>query len=120
MPTRNAVKQKIYSKRHYDKNKELLIQRARVHNASHKKMLREYIIKLKESTPCKDCDTFYPSYVMDFDHVRGKKIREVSVMVKRFYSLAAIIEEIAKCDLVCANCHRKRTWSKKIISSQPV
>jgi len=45
---------------------------------------------------------------MDFDHVRGNKITEVSALLG-FASLERLQLEIAKCDLVCANCHRVRT-----------
>ena len=54
---------------------------------------------------------------MDFDHVRGIKKANISTMVRQAYSIETIKEEVAKCDLVCANCHRKRTakrqgWNK--------
>jgi hypothetical protein len=46
---------------------------------------------------------------MDFDHVRGQKVDGISVMMNT-RSLAAVQEEMAKCEIVCANCHRIRTW----------
>lgn len=46
---------------------------------------------------------------MDFDHVRGEKVADLSTMVNQCTTVAAIDAEIAKCDLVCANCHRIRT-----------
>jgi hypothetical protein len=66
---------------------------------------------LREASPCKDCGCFYPAGVMEYDHVRGQKFKEISVM--RNYSWARILEEIKKCDLVCANCHRLRHINKK-------
>jgi hypothetical protein len=48
---------------------------------------------------------------MEFDHVRGEKLGNVANMA-RHCSIAKIDAEIAKCDLVCANCHRERTWSR--------
>jgi len=48
---------------------------------------------------------------MDFDHVRGKKLKAVGQLLTS-RSLAVVIAEIAKCDLVCANCHRERTYWK--------
>ena len=36
----------------------------------------------------------------------------VSAMVTRGVAMEMILEEIAKCDLVCANCHRMRTWTR--------
>lgn len=70
------------------------------------KLIKEY----KESKPCMDCGKKYPSYVMDLDHKRDKKVI-VSSMPGNF-SDEKIWEEIAKCDLVCANCHRERTHNK--------
>ena len=52
-----------------------------------------------------DCDGTFPPYVMDFDHVRGEKLYNVGEMGT--HSLEGIIDEISKCDLICANCHRE-------------
>jgi hypothetical protein len=68
-----------------------------------------------KSQPCKDCEHTYPPYVMDFDHVRGKKEFEIGHQsAKGTMSFDRILEEIAKCELVCSNCHRIRThlWSQ--------
>ena len=50
--------------------------------------------------------------VMDFDHVRGEKVANVSSIWSR-KSWEAVLEEVAKCEVVCANCHRLRTWSRR-------
>lgn len=60
-----------------------------------------------KSKPCLDCQLEYPPEAMDFDHVRGSKTLAISRM--RGYRKQRVLEEISKCDLVCANCHRKRT-----------
>jgi len=73
---------------------------------------RLYVSKIKEA-PCTDCGIKYPSYVMDLDHVKGKKICDVSTLVDQNVSLKIIINEIKKCEVVCANCHRKRTHKRK-------
>lgn len=57
---------------------------------------------------CTDCGESDP-IVLEFDHVRGEKYLCVSKMVADGYALARIEDEIAKCDIVCANCHRRRT-----------
>ena len=59
--------------------------------------------------PCADCGIRYPSYVMDFDHTLGNKLHNISRM--RNHSIENLLIEIAKCDVVCANCHRIRTFS---------
>ena len=64
--------------------------------------IRDY----KEANPCTDCGMFLPYYCMDFDHL-GDKVMNVSRM--QGYSWERVLREIAKCELVCAVCHRKRT-----------
>lgn len=71
--------------------------------------VRLWINELKER-PCVDCGRSYPTYVMDFDHVRGKK--RFNMHIAAYYKIATILEEIAKCVLVCANCHRIRTFKE--------
>lgn len=73
----------------------------------------ELIRELKDG-PCLDCGRRYSPVCMDFDHVRGKKLMNVSVMPTRLRVLVRIREEVAKCDLVCANCHRVRTEGRRV------
>lgn len=73
---------------------------------------RAYLIKFKSETPCVDCGNKFPWYVMDLDHVRGEKYKDVSKMVGSGDRMKSFIEEIAKCDCVCANCHRVRTFTR--------
>lgn len=75
-----------------------------------KNTLRDYARKLKER-PCMDCGQEYPWYVMEFDHTRGIKVMEVTG-AHHFGSLTLLQEEIDKCDIVCANCHRVRTYNR--------
>jgi hypothetical protein len=65
-------------------------------------------IETLKSQPCSDCGRVLPVVAMDFDHVRGIKRRPIANMVGQ-YSREQIELEIAKCDLVCACCHRVRT-----------
>jgi hypothetical protein len=71
------------------------------------------IIREAKNQPCVDCGVKYPYYVMDLDHVRGKKLLSVGLMVAWGYTEAEILAEISKCDPVCANCHRERTYRPK-------
>lgn len=103
------VSRKEQNQRYYQKNKEA--QRARV--AAQKAANREYVRTLKESTPCSDCSKIYPWYVMDYDHLpEFEKRMDVSQLVANGYSIESIDREIAKCELVCANCHRIRTYNR--------
>jgi hypothetical protein len=81
--------------------------------AKQKAHLAKYIREHKERHPCMDCKEFYPYYVMDFDHVRGKKHANVMELIPTL-SKKKIDEEIAKCEVVCSNCHRIRTHMRKM------
>lgn len=68
-----------------------------------------------KSRPCMDCGKSYPYYVMDFDHRLGvKKLAQVSDLTAKDCNPERLQAEIAKCDVVCANCHRERTHQRKI------
>ncbi len=70
---------------------------------------RELLARAKNA-PCADCGQFFPACVMDFDHRDpAQKVGHVGRM-KFTASPEELEAEIAKCDLVCANCHRIRTW----------
>lgn len=62
-----------------------------------------------QQNPCVDCGETDP-VVLDFDH-RDENTKSFSVAngVSKRVSLEALIAEIAKCDIRCANCHRRRT-----------
>ena len=99
--------QREYSKRHYNKNKTLHIKRAVIRNKERRNALVEVVGNAKNK-PCMDCDILYPYYVMQFDHVRGKKSFTIGSHFAN-YSLSSLQQEIDKCDVVCANCHMERT-----------
>lgn len=69
---------------------------------------KAFVLAYKAAKPCLDCQLSFPPYCMDFDHVRGTKKRDVSSCM----TVTAAQAEILKCDLVCANCHRKRTYQR--------
>lgn len=72
---------------------------------------RAFIRLVKESNPCQDCENFFIPEVMEFDHVRGAKSFELSNCASLGW--ARIIRELKKCDLVCANDHRIRTYNRR-------
>lgn len=67
------------------------------------------IVVAAKDCPCQDCGYSYPHYVMDFDHVRGEKLLNIGQASQKNLAPKRIIDEIAKCDIVCSNCHRERT-----------
>lgn len=72
---------------------------------------RAFLDQIKEATPCADCGTSFPAVCMDFDHVRGKKLGNVGTMWS--WDIEKLRAEIAKCEIVCACCHRLRTQARQ-------
>lgn len=69
---------------------------------------REFVIEHLLKNPCVDCGEG-DVIVLEFDHVRGEKIDNVSQLVNVGCGVDKIREEIAKCEVRCANCHRRKT-----------
>lgn len=96
----------VYSAQHHRLNAD----RIREGRRARRERLREKVRIYKSARPCMDCGKSYPHYVMDFDHRDpSAKISEIANMLKDCRPWVIILEEIEKCDLVCANCHRVRT-----------
>jgi hypothetical protein len=109
MPYADPEKQRAAQHRYYLENRERYAQA----NRDRRNQFRKVIDEAKAGVPCADCDIEYPSYVMDFDHRPGEtKLHNISNGKMNFGSLEALLAEIAKCDIVCANCHRHRTWMR--------
>jgi len=65
-----------------------------------------------KAEPCVDCGRTFPPAAMDFDHVRGVKVANISQMLRS--PRAELDAEIAKCELVCATCHRLRGATRRL------
>lgn len=84
----------------FRRNRQLAIDRAR-------RFLWQYLTE----HPCVECGERDP-VVLEFDHVRGDKRADVGYLVGTGGSLRSLIEEVEKCDVRCANCHRRKTASQ--------
>lgn len=69
--------------------------------------IKRKMMDFYKSHPCVDCGEDDPR-VLDFDHLNNKKYN-VSSLLRKEYSWDSILEEAAKCEVRCANCHRKKT-----------
>lgn len=100
----------IYGRKYYKENKARRLKQIYANVKTYRAKLKVAVDVLK-SRPCIDCGRSYPPYVMDFDHRRGehKKANVAELVSGRRGSLKTVLAEIAKCDLLCANCHRERT-----------
>ena len=71
----------------------------------------DFVRKYKENKGCQSCGHSFPHYILDFDHL-GNKQFNVSRIAGSRYKLSKIMEEIGKCEVICANCHKQRTWDR--------
>lgn len=80
-------------------------------------------VRAAKDRPCADCGEWFPPMCMDFDHrpgevkhpslaYTGRKV-PVSMTSLACTNLEVFLEEAKKCDVVCANCHRLRTWVRR-------
>lgn len=118
MPYKDAANQSAASKRHYRENKNDYIKRASKRNNIQRKKNRAFISRVKSYASCADCGEANP-IVLDFDHVRGEKLKNVSDMANASYSINSIKNEIRKCDIRCSNCHRKKTHFRRGAALDP-
>jgi hypothetical protein len=104
MPYKDPEKQKAAQKQHYEDNRGKYAEASYAARQRRKMKIRE----LKKD-PCVDCEVNYPHYVMQFDHINSDKVGDIGTMISN-YSWQTVLDEIAKCELVCANCHAARTY----------
>ncbi len=109
----------VYSKDHYLKHKDVYKKRGVINGRLGKQRLAALVYRYLEGHPCIDCGQSNP-VLLDFDH-RDNKFKSISEMIKSRYSWDKIKEEISKCDVRCANCHRMRTakqfgWKRLFLS----
>ena len=75
-----------------------------------KKRNQQYLLQYLLENPCVDCGED-DVVVLEFDHVQSGKCANVGALAQRC-SLARLQEEIDKCEVRCANCHRRATYQR--------
>lgn len=103
---------RAYVKSHFLRNGEYYRSKQKIRV---KRLFQEHsiIIDKLKSYPCSDCKGIFPLVSMDFDHVRGTKRGNISAMVRWGVTRQKLLEELEKCEVVCANCHRVRTRDRE-------
>lgn len=91
---------------HYLSNKQAHLEKAYQRRAQLRRLVNE-----AKAKPCADCGVSYPFYVMDFDRREGRDFTISQAWRARAWD--KVIAEIQKCDVVCANCHRERTYDRR-------
>src|SRR5205085_9607325 len=99
---------RAHAKAHYSKNIQYYVKKARARRDGLIGDINEKLFEYLETHPCVDCSETDP-VVLEFDHVRGEKSYNVSAMGWLALSWNSLLKEIEKCEVRCANCHRRKT-----------
>lgn len=94
-------------RKHYQNNKEYYLKKSRIRNRKHRIIVKKYIYEYLLTHSCVDCGEKDP-VVLEFDHI-SSKLQNVSTIVQRNYPINTIKKEVVKCEVRCANCHRRKT-----------
>ena len=95
-----------YHREHYLANKQRYIAFARQRKVAMVEERMQYLVAFLRDHPCVDCGESDP-IVLEFDHLGDKKFGISDGIQSRRWK--DVLDEIAKCEVVCANCHRRRT-----------
>lgn len=78
----------------------------------HRIRVRAALLEFLLTKRCIDCGENDP-VVLEFDHVDSKKkFKGIGTMLSGHYSWKSVLGEIEKCEIRCANCHRKKTYAQ--------
>lgn len=92
---------------HYERHRAKYLRKARKRNVVVHHEQRDQVLAYLAAHPCVDCGEA-DIVCLEFDHVRGRKRGNIASMLGD-HAWATIEAEIAKCDVRCANCHRRKT-----------
>lgn len=112
-----------YGRMHYAANRQRYIDQAQRRKEELRATNYKLLIRFLRANPCVDCGED-DVLVLEFDHVSGKSFQIAAALRDRFWAeIVAEINEIKKCDVVCANCHRRRTaqrggWARFVATQQ--
>lgn len=107
MPTKewaraNPEKMREARRKWYKNNKEKAYKKV----DSRRREIKKWFLEYKSELSCETCGFSHPA-ALDFHHTDSKeKETEISKMVTESYSKENILNEIAKCRILCSNCHR--------------
>lgn len=107
MPYKDPLRKKEWQRRYNAEHKD----RHRGDQMKRLRQIRGWFREYKMGLKCSECGENHPA-CLEFHHKNGKedKINNISIMVHDGHSISNIQREIKKCEILCANCHRKKTY----------
>lgn len=115
MPYKDKQKQREAAKRHYERNREAYAARAKIWTKQNIELINNWLLEYLNNHPCVDCSES-DIIVLEFDH---KDPKSKKFAIKEFrvfgYSLNTVKLEVEKCDVRCANCHRRRHYYERLL-----
>ena len=108
MAFKSLERRKEYHRVWYAKNRTRRLTQINADRDRRRGVARVFIYEYLRHNPCTDCGE-RDIIVLDFDHVHGQKVANISKMINEGRPLEIIREEMAKCEVVCSNDHRRRT-----------
>lgn len=113
-------KRKYWKEVWYPNNKAKHIANNTSYNIERRANVKKLLGDMKLEKGCIDCGYNSHPEALEYDHISDNKEFSVSRAIAMGYSMKRIETEISKCELVCANCHRVRTFNRRmtILSSK--
>lgn len=109
MPFKDPIYRRKYRRRWYAKHKES----EKAHVLRRKLLIKQWLKDYKKNLSCSKCDEDHPA-TLEFHHIkRHEKEKSIGNMTGDGFSIKKILEEIKKCEVLCANCHKKLHYKEK-------
>lgn len=99
---------KSFNKTYYENNKRKSHDKRNDYRKKQRELCKKIIWDHLKSHPCVDCGEDDP-VVLEFDHIKGVKAHNICNMRAQGYALVTLMDEINKCVVRCANCHKRKT-----------
>lgn len=101
---------KKYDTKHYNRKKEYYLEKAR----KHKEKVRKWFVNFKRDKKCIECGESHPACFVFHHRDSSKKEISIGNAIRMGWGIERLKKEIEKCDILCANCHRKEHWKGKV------
>jgi hypothetical protein len=100
----NIDKMREYRNEWYERNKEAEREKARIRGVQRRKEMKDWLFEYKSNLKCSKCGFSHPA-ALDFHHLDPTK-KEANINDMKNGGKEAMLKEIEKCIVLCANCHR--------------